>query len=400
MKQPVIPHNEKERLEDLKSYAILDSLNEDDYDNLTKIASEICGTPISLVSLVDDKRQWFKSSHGIDATETPKEIAFCAHAINEPDELFIVPDSREDERFYDNPLVVDAPNVIFYAGVPLVTKKGNALGTLCVIDHKPKVLTEKQKETLSILGNQVMQLMELRKSNLKLKSTLEEMSTKNKELERFAYVAAHDLKSPLCTISGMTNLLKDHYSSDLDENAKTIVEHIHNSSDKLKGLIDGILSYSKSSSLLNKEKTTFSLEELKADIDKMFNFDFEIDFTFKSDIETFSINRTAIDQILINLISNAIKYNDKAIPKIEIMISEDTFFYHFIVKDNGPGIPISEQDKIFEIFNTATVQDRFGEAGNGIGLATVKNIINSLNGKIKVNSDGLNGTQFVFCFKK
>ncbi|WP_044209172.1 ATP-binding protein [Flammeovirga sp. OC4] len=400
MRQPVIPHNEKERLKDLKSYAILDSLNEDDYDSLTKIASEICGTPISLISLVDDKRQWFKSHHGVDATETPKEIAFCAHAINEPEELFIVPDSREDERFYDNPLVVNAPNVVFYAGVPLVTKKGNALGTLCVIDHKPKVLTEKQKETLSILGNQVMQLMELRKSNLKLKSTLEEMSTKNKELERFAYVAAHDLKSPLCTISGMTNLLKDHYSSDLDENGKTIVEHIHNSSDKLKDLIDGILSYSKSSSLLNKEKTTFSLEELKADIAKMFNFDFEIDFTFKSDIETFSINRTAIDQILINLISNAIKYNDKAIPKIEIVISEDSFFYHFIVKDNGPGIPMSEQDKIFEIFNTATVQDRFGESGNGIGLATVKNIINSLNGKIKVDSDGINGTQFIFCFKK
>ncbi|KXX66749.1 ATP-binding protein [Flammeovirga sp. SJP92] len=400
MKKPDIPKNEKERLEDLKSYVILDTLMEEDYDNLTKIASEICDTPISLVSLVDDKRQWFKSHHGVDATETPKELAFCAHAINEPNQLFIVPDSREDERFYDNPLVVDAPNVIFYAGVPLVSKKGNALGTLCVIDHKPKVLTERQKNTLEALGNQVMKLMELRKSNLKLEKTLSDMATKNKELERFAYVAAHDLKSPLCTISGMANLLKDNYGSDLDDNAQMVVEHIYKSTDKLKGLIDGILSYSKSSTLLNDKKSTFSIDDLKSDIAGIFNFDFQIDLLFNSSVEELYINRTAIDQILINLISNAIKYNDKKVPKIEIKISEDTSFYHFIVKDNGPGIQEEDQGNIFEIFNTATNQDRFGESGNGIGLATVKNIVNSLKGNIHVESDGTNGTQFIFCFKK
>ncbi|NME71816.1 sensor histidine kinase [Flammeovirga aprica] len=400
MKKPDIPKNEKERVEDLKSYAILDSMMEDDYDNLTKIASEICGTPISLVSLVDDRRQWFKSRHGVNASETPKELAFCAHAINEPDELFIVPDSREDERFYDNPLVVDSPNVVFYAGVPLVSEKGNALGTLCVIDHKPKVLTEGQKQTLASLGNQVMKLMELRKSNMKLEKTLSEMSTKNKELERFAYVAAHDLKSPLCTISGMANLLKDNYSEALDGNAKMVVEHIQKSSDKLKGLIDGILSYSKSSSILNEEKTLFSINDLKEDVAGIFNFDFEIDFVYKSNVTEFNINRTAIDQILINLISNAIKYNDKKVPKIEINISEDESFYHFIVKDNGPGIIEKEQGKIFEIFNTATEQDRFGESGNGIGLATVKNIVSALKGDIHVESDGENGAKFVFCFKK
>ncbi|MBE2189867.1 MAG: GAF domain-containing protein, partial [Candidatus Kapabacteria bacterium] len=168
MIKPKIPENESERLENLKSYAILDTLPEKEYDDITYLASQICGTPISLVSLIDETRQWFKSHHGLHTTETSKDYAFCAHAINDQDKILIVPDSRIDERFHDNPLVTDNPYVIFYAGIPLVSPKGYSLGTLCVIDNVPRKLDESQIQSLKALANQLVKLLELRISLIEI----------------------------------------------------------------------------------------------------------------------------------------------------------------------------------------------------------------------------------------
>lgn len=170
MKTPEIPKNEGERLKALSSYEILDSLPEAEFDDLTKIASEICGTPIALISLIDEDRQWFKSAVGLEATETSRDVSFCGHAINEPQKIFEIEDSREDERFHDNPLVVNDPEVVFYAGAPLVDPDGQPLGTLCVIDHKPNKLNQAQKATLRALSRQVIRQMVLRKENLELEN--------------------------------------------------------------------------------------------------------------------------------------------------------------------------------------------------------------------------------------
>ena len=384
----------------MRSYSILDTLPESDYDNITKIAAEICGTPISLISLIDDKRQWFKSHHGLDATETPKEYAFCGHAINTPNDVFIVQDARKDERFYDNPLVTGNPHVIFYAGVPLVSEAGLPLGTLCVIDHKPNLLSQSQISSLSALSNQVFNLLELRKSKQQLERTIMELEEKNEGLERFAVVAAHDLKTPLINISSLAQLFQNQYKDILDSEGLEMLEMIIGSSGNLIGLIDGLLQYSKSESLLREGKSDIELQMLRTDLEGLFNYDHQLKLVLKSELTKIKAHKTALHQILINLITNAIKYHDKETVEIELGVSESDTHFLFYVKDNGPGIETIHQERIFKIFEKLAATDKFGVRGNGIGLATVKKIVEKLGGAIRVESDLGKGAKFIFSLEK
>ncbi len=170
MPKPPMPPNEQDRLAALRSYRILDTATEKDFDDLTELASAICGTPIALISLVDQDRQWFKSHKGTALTETHRNISFCAHAINNPKEMLEVPDTRTDDRFKDNPLVTGDMQVNFYAGVPLVDEQGFALGSLCVLDHQPKQLTEAQQSALKTLAAQVVTQLKLRRKLVELET--------------------------------------------------------------------------------------------------------------------------------------------------------------------------------------------------------------------------------------
>ena len=162
MKAARIPENEAERLRALESYRVMDTPPESSFDDLTTLVARILDVPIALVSLVDADRQWFKSRYGLDAPETPRDISFCGHVVAEQ-ELLVVPDAFEDNRFHDNPLVTGDPRVRFYAGVPLRTPDGHILGTLCAIDHEARQVSEDQLDTLSILGRQVADQLELRR---------------------------------------------------------------------------------------------------------------------------------------------------------------------------------------------------------------------------------------------
>lgn len=392
---------EEKRLQLLESYSILDTLPEADFDNLTSIASQICNIPISLITLLDSDRQWFKSHYGLDVSETPREHAFCAHAIQDANKIFIVHDAREDERFHDNPLVTGYPNVIFYAGVPLTNSAGLPLGTLCVIDHKPNVLSEAQLTALKSLANQVMNLLELRRNKLYLEKAILELEEANNELERFAFVAAHDLKSPLNNISSMSQLLKQNYSSKLDNQGQNLIGSIQNSSDQLRSLIDGLLDFTKSNKIIHISKSEISLEKLKDDLTILFSFESKCVIKVTSYLEYIYANKTAIEQILINLVSNSIKYNDKPFTEIELKIKNNNDLqYEITVEDNGSGIAKEHYTKIFQIFETLSDKDQFGNQGNGIGLATVKKLVENLGGKIHVESEIGKGTSFTFTIDK
>ena len=166
-----VPQNETDRLRALRSYKILDTKPEERFDELTQLAAIICGVPISLITLIDADRQWFKSKVGLEISETPRAQAFCTHAIMQP-QMFEVPDAAEDARFARNPLVTGNPNIRFYAGAPLATSDGHLLGTMCVLDRKPRTLTAEQKTALEILGRQVVANMELRSNLRELKEAL------------------------------------------------------------------------------------------------------------------------------------------------------------------------------------------------------------------------------------
>lgn len=190
-----LPGNEQERLAALRCSGILDTAPEDTYDQLTELAASICGTPVAILSLIDSERQWFKSKVGLTTTETSRDVAFCAHTIVERD-LLVVPDATADQRFADNPLVTSEPHIRFYAGAPLITSRGHALGALCVLDYVPRLLSDQQREALQILSSQAVAQLELRKARADLKDVASSADTAVEALR-----ASEEFKSRLLACS-------------------------------------------------------------------------------------------------------------------------------------------------------------------------------------------------------
>jgi diguanylate cyclase (GGDEF)-like protein len=186
-----VPENETSRLKALQEYKVMDTLPEQAYDNFTKLAALICNTPIALITLLDEERQWFKSRLGIERSEIPREDAICNHTIVMLDNILVVNDATQDGRFVNNPLVTLEPNIRFYAGVPLVTSSGEALGTICVMDDKPRGISQAQVDALQVLSREVMGQFELRRSIatlersvLKQEQYIDQLQDYQRELEK------------------------------------------------------------------------------------------------------------------------------------------------------------------------------------------------------------------------
>ena len=397
MKKPVPPINEQERLKALRSYELLDTLPEEAYDTITKLASYICDTPISLVTLLDADRNFLKSRLGIEFSESPRDISFCGHAILTENPIFIVEDARVDERFQDNPLVKDF-KAIFYAGVPLKTQDGHALGTLCVYDHKPRTLDEKQQEALLGLAKQVILLFEARKRNIELQKSQQETTARNNRLEDFARLIAHDLKSPLSSIEGLVNQLNEDYAEENDEDFTVFMEHLSTSTKSMRSYIDGLLEYYRADNLLvTKEDAT--LDTIVSEV-KNLHKSSDVTITLNKNIDLKAVPVVAIEQVISNLIDNGVKYNTSEHPEITLSGTITKDFYSISVADNGVGIPEDRQAHIFEPFKTMGTNDRNGNKGTGMGLATVKKLVEALGGTITVDSTVGKGSIFTFTIRR
>jgi signal transduction histidine kinase len=400
MQKPSFHKLESERIDSLRSYLVLDTDSEEEIDSLSQLASDICETPISLVSLVDNDRQWFKSKVGLDVSETSRDVSFCAHAITEIDDLFIVEDSRTDPRFFDNPLVTNKPLVIFYAGVALKSDENLPLGTLCVIDNEPRKLNDTQIKALKTISKQIMNLLNYKKS-IRIQEELRlQLSLKNQELETFASIAAHDLKSPISNIMNAASIFSQMYAPKLDPKGNLLISSIEKSGQRLKSLIDGLLQFSKIDDISLLTKSEVNLNEITTDLTTLIGNDDNLKIFLISDLTAIDTYPILLDQILINLFTNSLKYSNKDIAEIEFIVSENNSHYLFIVKDNGPGIAKNNQAAIFDLFQTASVKDQYGNKGNGIGLAVVKKITDKLGGNIFVESEEGQGTEFHFSIAK
>lgn len=393
---PKTPANEKNRLKAVKSYSLLDTLPESDYDNITKIIASVLDVPISLVTLLDDHRNYLKSHHGVPFNESPRDISFCGHAILEQEPIFIIEDARKDLRFRDNPLVTEY-NAIFYAGVPLINPDGFALGTLCAFGHEVKKLTDFQQEILINLGKQVVNLFELRKKNNALEKAKLQLKVQNNNLKQFTGHVSHDMKMPLANMIISSDILKQKFSTQIGEKGSEYLDYIKKSALKLSDYINSLLEHYESDHLegyQNNEK--YSVNHILEDLIDLLNIDTNCEISIPENDFEINCNRSAIEQIFLNLIANSIKYCDKpiAIIKITSEIKEDHIYFEVI--DNGIGIPEDKLNSIFELFSTVGNLDKFGQKGHGIGLSTVKKLVESLDGEITVNSELGKGTSILF----
>lgn len=400
MIKPEIPTNEIERLENLKSYQILDTLSEKEYDEITYLASQICDTPISLISLIDDTRQWFKSHHGLDASQTPKEYAFCAHAINEPDNILIVPDSRVDQRFYDNPLVTGHPYVIFYVGIPLVSPKGYALGTLCVIDNKPKKLNEFQIKALKALSNQLIKLLELRMSLIELRKSEERLIELNATKNRILSIIGHDLRGPISSFKLIIDMMIEGCNLSDSATLLSILQRIQKSAGSTYELLENLLAWASSQQneiVFNPEKIAL-YEAVVKTIDLLSNLCNDKEISIDNNIAEGTCiyaDRNMLMTVLRNLISNAIKFTPQG-KQIQLTASKTQYEQIITVKDNGTGIKPEDLEKLFKKSEHFSTFGTNGEKGIGLGLLLCKDFIEKHNGRIWVESEFGKGSIFNF----
>ena len=399
MQHKLVPFNEKLRQAALKEYKIINTGPDKDYDDLTFLAAAICEVPVAKISIVDKDRIWTKSIYGMDVQDLKREQSLCDYAIHQEEPISILSRSKNPELFA-NVKKVYGKEFSFYAGVPLHNPQGHAIAVFCIFDTIERSLDEKKIKALMALAGQTMNLFEFRKQKNKLFEVQKILKEKYKELERFASLVSHDLKSPLANIISLSELLKEENKGKFDEETEKYLEFLVESSYSLRNYVDGILSFYRSDHVLEKDYVNVDLHKLLKGIVDLYQVGNDIQISYPDDVMLHNVNKAALTQVFLNLISNALKYNDKDLRKVEITHGRNEEFYFFEVKDNGAGIPKEKRKEIFELFTTLETADRDGNIGSGIGLATVKKLVESMDGSISVESTPGEGSIFKFQIRR
>lgn len=393
MQSAPLHDQEAQRLQELLRLEILDTQDEPAFDELTELASQICGTSISLISLIDSHRQWFKSRVGLEATQTPRELAFCAHAILQ-EAIFEVPNALEDARFADNPLVTDDPDIRFYAGMPLVTNSGYPIGTLCVIDKESKKLNDQQKRALEILAKQVMSQLELRFNYKKLQRI-------DKEREKIFSVIAHDLRSPFTSLLGMAKRLSEKADTLTSDKIQMMAQGVLSSSSQIYQVLDELMQWTQqrmgNKPYNPKLNTLFPLVQESIDIlrdsiqIKNIQCENQVDLGAQA-----WVDGAIFKAIVRNLVANSIKYSPE---EGSIVISSSTTPTDLIitVKDQGKGIPLDVIERLFKDV-VDSEKDTEGKIGTGLGLSLCAELISTQKGKIWVDQAYNQGACIHFSF--
>ncbi|HEX6101196.1 MAG TPA: ATP-binding protein [Thermoanaerobaculia bacterium] len=386
---PSIPEHEGERLAALDRYAILDTSPEEAFGEIVHLASSFCDAPIALITLIDATRQWFKARVGLDATETPRKISFCGHAICAGDDVFVVEDATADPRFADNPLVTATPNIRFYAGAPLVTPDGYNLGTLCVIDDKPRTLSGPQRLALRALARQVMVQLELRRQ-------LNEVERMKMD---FVSTVSHELRTPLTSIRGSLSLLASGVMGELPAEALPVVTVAERNSIRLIALINDILDFDKleSGRMEMELRPTPLLRVLERSIESISTFAMQegVDIELHCGDVTVTGDETRLSQVTVNLLSNAVKHSHRG-GVVRVTGAAEDGLAVVRVEDFGEGIPAALQTRLFQRFQRTDSSDARLTPGTGLGLAICKAIVEQHGGSIGMESAEGAGSTFWF----